>query len=258
MQLSNAFTIARPVQEVYDAFLDIDRIATCMPGSTLLGQSGEDTYDGEVKVKVGPLSVAYTGQFMILERDPAAHTLIMRAKGREKRGAGNADAHIVATLTEEADVTTVHLATELNVRGKIAQFGGGAIGDVTDSIMQTFAANVEQMLVSGGVAASGPAAPASAAAAVQPSGQEAAAGAPVPARAAGAGSTATSTAGVDSDGLDAWGLIVKPMLQRHSTSIVTVVASIVTVAMSGLAAYVGARRGVRRAGHVGPPRRHYY
>ena len=84
MQLSNSFSIARPPQEVYAAFLDVDRIATCMPGSTLLGQTGPDTYEGEVKVKVGPLGVVYTGQFTILDQDADALRLTMRAKGREK------------------------------------------------------------------------------------------------------------------------------------------------------------------------------
>lgn len=245
MQLSNSFTIARPAGEVYDAFLDIDRIATCMPGSTLLGQSGEDTYDGEVKVKVGPLSVVYTGQFTILDRDPAAHTLTMRAKGREKRGAGNADAHIVATMTEADGATTVELATELNIRGKVAQFGRGVIADVTDSIMQTFAANVEQMLLSGGVSAT----------TAQPSGSDAAtaqqptAARPTPDETQPAAAPVAPATGVPGEGLDAWGLILKPMLQRHA-------GSIVTIAMSGLAAYVGARRGAH-TGRGAPPRHHH-
>ncbi|MDN5896876.1 MAG: SRPBCC family protein, partial [Nocardioides sp.] len=151
MQLSNTFTIARPPQEVYAAFLDVDRIATCMPGSKLLGQTGEDTYEGEVKVKVGPLGVQYAGEFTIVEQDPEALRLTMRAKGREKRGAGNADAHIVATMTAQSDGTLVELSTDLSIRGKVAQFGRGVIGEVTDQIMANFARNVEQMRVSGHV-----------------------------------------------------------------------------------------------------------
>ena len=229
MQLSNSFTIARPVDEVYDAFLDVDRIATCMPGSTLLGRSGADTYDGEVKVKVGPLNVVYTGQVTILDRDPASHTLTMRAKGREKRGAGNADAYVVATMTEDDGATTVTLDTELNIRGKVAQFGRGVIADVSDSIMQTFAGNVEQLLGSGAPAdtpAGGPSTDR------RPAPPEPTTDAPEPtAAAADAGS---------GDGLDAWSLIVKPMLQRYA-------APAVTVALAGVAAYLGARRGARAA-----------
>src|SRR5699024_3546561 len=150
MQLSNAFTIGRPPAEVFDAFLDVERIASCMPGSKLLGQSDENTYDGEVSVKVGPLSVAYSGTISMLEIDREQMSLTMRAKGREKRGAGNADAYVVAHLREQDGGTHVQIDTELHIRGKVAQFGRGAIADVTDGIMQTFAQNVEQLLSGAG------------------------------------------------------------------------------------------------------------
>ena len=117
-----------------------------MPGSRLLGQPEPGRYEGEVKVKVGPLGVAYSGSFSILKADESRQTLTMRAKGREQRGAGNADAHIVAALSEHAEGTLVQINTDLSIRGKVAQFGRGVIGEVTDGIMQSFAGNVEQML----------------------------------------------------------------------------------------------------------------
>lgn len=239
MQLSNSFTIARPAREVYDTFLDVDRIASCMPGSTMLGQSGEDTYDGEVKVKVGPLSVVYTGQFTILERDSENNRLTLRAKAREKRGAGNVDAHILATMNEEDGVTTVNLATELNIRGKVAQFGRGVIAEVSEGIIQTFASNVEQMLISG----EAPAATLTTASTRGPATGDTATGAPA------IHPVAEPPAASGSEGLDAWGLIIKPMLQRNASSIVT-------VAMSGLAAYIGARYGARSTRRI-PLRRRY-
>lgn len=234
MKLSNTFTVDRPVGEVYDAFQDIERIATCLPGSTLIGQSVPGTYEGEVKVKVGPLSVAYAGTFTVLQADGTAHRLTMRAKGREKRGAGNADAYIVATLTDADGGTKVDIDTDLSIRGKAAQFGRGVIGEVTDSIMQTFASNVEQLLIAGGA----PSPAAATNAAMRP----AEPGAP-PASAPGAASQPTPTAqpGAQSPAgneLDAWQLIVKPMLSKHA-------GSMVTIALSALAAYLGARAGAR-------------
>lgn len=211
MKLSNSFSIDRPPAEVFDAFLDIERVATCMPGSRLLGQPDPDTYEGEVKVKVGPLGVAYSGQLRLLDVDRHELRLTMRAKGREQHGAGNADAHVVAQLTAQDGGTLVEIDTELDVRGKVAQFGRGVIGEVTDGIMTTFARNVEQMLVSGGATAQ-------------------------------AAPTATEPSTAERpDDLDVWRLILRPMLQRHA-------GSIATVAFSGLAAYVGARAGASR-GH---------
>ena len=232
MKLSNQFTIDRPAREVFDAFLDVERIATCMPGSRLLGQPEPGTYDGEVKVKVGPLGVAYTGQFTVLDADAEQLRLTMRAKGREQRGAGNADAHIVASLSERDGGTLVQIDTDLSIRGKVAQFGRGVIGEVTDGIMQTFSRNVEQMLVSGGAPSPAPAA------AGAPSGAGATAG---PAAAAGAGAAsgpAPAAADMSVSELDAWRLIVRPMLGRHA-------GSIATVALAGVAAYLGARAGAR-------------
>ncbi len=232
MKLSNQFTIDRPAREVFDAFLDVERIATCMPGSRLLGQPEPGTYEGEVKVKVGPLGVAYTGQFMVLDSDVEQLRLTMRAKGREQRGAGNADAHIVASLSECDGGTLVQIDTDLSIRGKVAQFGRGVIGEVTDGIMQTFSRNVEQMLVSGGRPA--PATPAAAAAGP--------AGIPGPAPASAPTSAPTSAPAEPAvSELDVWRLIVRPMLGRHA-------GSIATVALAGVAAYLGARAGAR------PPR----
>lgn len=228
MKLSNSFTIARPVPEVYQAFLDVERIATCMPGSRLLGQPAPGTYDGEVKVKVGPLGVAYSGSFSILDADATQRVLTMRAKGREQRGAGNADAHIVAVLSEHADGTLVQIDTDLSIRGKVAQFGRGVIGEVTDGIMQSFAGNVEQLLT----------APADRSATVGAfNGQPVASS--ESSRTARAEPTAAETEPAGSD-LDVWRLVVRPMLARHS-------GAIAMVGLSGLAAYLGARLGSRRA-----------
>ena len=209
MRLSNSFTIARPVPEVYEAFLDVERIAACMPGSRLLGQPEAGTYEGEVKVKVGPLSVAYSGRIAVLEADEDRRRLTMRAKGREQHGAGDASAHVVAVLTEYADGTQVQIDTDLDVRGKVAQFGRGVLGEVTEGIVQSFAANVEQLLASSQPPTARQHAPSAAVAAAE-----------------------------EADGLDAWRLIVRPMLGRHA-------GALVTIGLSGLVAYLGARMGAR-------------
>jgi len=243
MKLSHSFTIARPPSEVYDAFLDIERVATCMPGSRMLGEPEPGTYEGEVKVKVGPLGVAYTGQFTVLDADRDALQLTMRAKGREQRGAGNADAHIVAQLAEQDGGTLIEIDTDLSIRGKVAQFGRGVIGEVTDGIMQAFASNVEAMLTGGGP--SDPPAQIAGAPAGQPAdagtGQwvegAAAAGRPAGSGAKAPAFTAT-TAGGDSGSLDAWSLILRPMLQKHT-------GTLVSVAVSTVGAYLGARAGTR-------------
>lgn len=213
MKLTNELRIGRPPAEVLDAFLDLERVAGCMPGARLLGQPEPDAYDGEVAVKVGPLSVAYAGRLTLLEVDRPQGRLVMRARGREKNGAGNADAYVEATLRADADGTLVEIATDLTVRGKVAQFGRGVIGDVADRIMRTFASNVETMLTGGET--------------VQDRG--ATTGPPAP----------TASATTAGEPLDAWGLVVRPALQRYA-------GPAATVLLAGAAAYLGARAGARR------------
>jgi uncharacterized protein len=234
VRLSNSFTIALPVPEVYEAFLDVERIATCMPGSRLLGQPEPGTYEGEVKVKVGPLSVAYSGRLAVLEADEERRMLTMRAKGREQHGAGNASAHVVAVLTEHADGTLVQIDTDLDIRGKVAQFGRGVLGEVTEGIVQRFASNVEQLLAS-----SQPSALVSTAPCAGPVPRDGAE--PDTPTAHGAAQHVPSAhvpAAAEPGGLDAWGLIVRPVLGRHA-------GALVTIGLSGLAAYLGARMGAR-------------
>lgn len=208
MKLTNSFRIERPAAEVFDAFLDVERVATCMPGARLTGHPSDDTYDGEVAIKVGPLGVSYAGQLKVLEVESAERRLTMRAKGREQRGAGNADAYVVAHVRDDSGGALVEIETELNIRGKVAQFGRGVIGEVTDGVMQTFAANVADLLAGTREAPTAEPTPAREPAAPEPS-------------------------------LDAWQLLVRPMLQRHASEIAT-------VALAGVAAYVGARLGARR------------
>ncbi|MGH3360742.1 MAG: SRPBCC family protein [Nocardioidaceae bacterium] len=211
MKLTNSVRIDRAPAEVLDAFLDLERVAGCMPGARLLGSPADDTYDGEVTVKVGPLGAAYAGRLTLLEVDRDRGRLTMRAKGREKNGAGNADAYVVAEVRADGDGTLVEIATDLTVRGKVAQFGRGVIGDVADRIMQTFASNVEEMLAGGTTELRGATAP------------------PAP----------TTSAATTGEALDVWELVVRPALKRYAVPVGTVV-------LAGVAAYLGARVGARR------------
>jgi carbon monoxide dehydrogenase subunit G len=236
VKLTNSFRINRPALEVFDAFLDIERVAACMPGSNILGRSADNVYDGEVKVKVGPLAVAYSGQLHVLDTDREQLRLTMRAKGREQRGAGNADAYVITQLSAQDGSTVVELDTDLNIRGKVAQFGRGVITEVSDSFMQTFATNLEEMLAGGGVNAVEPTPFAAGASEQADSTRSARTAEPLDER---------STA----DQLDAWRLLIRPLIERHARSVAM-------VTLSGVAAYIGARTGVRRATRFGNPRYH--
>lgn len=145
-QLLNEFTVNRSVDHTWAVLTDVERIAPCMPGAQLQEIEG-DVYRGVVKVKLGPISTAFKGQASFVERDDAAHRAVLKGEGRDTGGKGSADALITAQAEAvSAHVTKVVVSTELRVSGKVAQFGRGIMGDVSEKLMAQFAHNLNTML----------------------------------------------------------------------------------------------------------------
>jgi carbon monoxide dehydrogenase subunit G len=148
MELNNEIDVNAPIQEVWDAFNTPERIAPCLPGAELEEVDGNN-FNGLVKIKVGPITAQYKGTATYLEKDEEEQKVVIKGDGRDTRGAGNASATITAQLTEvSADITNVNVRTELTITGKVAQFGRGAISDVSGKLMTQFAQNLEKLLES--------------------------------------------------------------------------------------------------------------
>ncbi len=149
MELNNDIEVNAPVEEVWDAFNDVERIAPCLPGAQLQEIEGEE-FRGIVKVKVGPITTQYKGKATFEERDKDNWKVVIKGDGRDTRGAGNASALITATLEPVSEtVTKVNVNTDLTITGKVAQFGRGAIADVSAKLMGQFAENLETLLEQG-------------------------------------------------------------------------------------------------------------
>lgn len=163
MRLDHEFTVPAPIGEVWQAVVDPERVAPCMPGATLTKVEG-DKFSGTVKVKLGPISLLYKGNGEFLEKDDAAHKVTIKASGKDSRGAGTAAATVTLTLTESDGGTHGSVATDLSITGKPAQFGRGLISEVGGKILDTFAG-----CLSGKLAPAAEPAPAPKAAAATPS-----------------------------------------------------------------------------------------
>jgi len=161
MELTNDFTVNAPIDTAWETLTDVERIAPCMPGAQLTEIEG-DTYRGLVKVKVGPITAQFKGQASFVEKDSEQHRAVLKAEGRDTGGKGNASALITAQLEPVADdVTKVTVATDLTITGKVAQFGRGALADVSEKLLKQFVTNLESTVLTNGagavVAGNGPA-----------------------------------------------------------------------------------------------------
>lgn len=148
MELNNEFRVAVPSAKVWEVFTDVERVAPCLPGATLLSVEG-DTFHGAVKVKVGPITVSYKGVATYKEKDADGRRIVLRAEGKETRGNGTAAATVTAVLNDEGDATQVAITTDLAISGKAAQFGRGVLADVSGNLIAQFARSLEAELLGG-------------------------------------------------------------------------------------------------------------
>lgn len=142
MELNNEFRVAVPAAKTWEVLTDVNRVAPCLPGATLLSVDG-DEFTGAVKVKVGPITVSYNGVAAFEEKDAAARRVVLKASGKETRGNGNASATVTAQLKDEGDATHVVIDTDLSISGKAAQFGRGVLADVASNLIGQFAKALE-------------------------------------------------------------------------------------------------------------------
>jgi carbon monoxide dehydrogenase subunit G len=211
IELDNSFTVPVPPEQAWDVLLDVERIAPCMPGASVTSVEG-DEIEGQVKVKLGPLSLTYKGTAKFTDKDQASHTISIEASGKETRGSGTASATVQAKLTpgDGAGRTLVSIHTSLNVTGKPAQFGRSLLPEVSGKLIQQFATNLEAMINADSAAAD--AAGAGSEAAGSEAGQ-ASADAAVTAPAAAAPAPAAPVVRQE-ESLNAFKFVVVPILKR--------------------------------------------
>jgi carbon monoxide dehydrogenase subunit G len=156
MKFENEFQVEAPVDEVFKALLDLERIAPAMPGAQVTDTVSDDAYKVAIKVKLGPMTMNYKGDVVIAEKDPAAHRATMHVKAREARGQGNATADVTMSLDEQEGGTHATIAAEVQLAGKAAAMGRGLIEDVSGKLVDQFANNLEEMLSANGGAEAAP------------------------------------------------------------------------------------------------------
>jgi uncharacterized protein len=148
MKLEQSFEVDAPLETVWAALIDVQRVAPCLPGAELTDASEDGTYRGTFSVKIGPAKASYNGTLTMEEVDEAAHKVAMRASGTDKRGQGGAKALMRSTLTErEGGGTRVEVVTDMTITGRLASFSrGGMIQDVSNRLLGEFASCLQASL----------------------------------------------------------------------------------------------------------------
>ena len=134
VELDHPFTTGKPVDETWDAILDLERLIPCVEGGRVLERTGDDSVRAEIKVKMGAMSMTFTGTVEVVERDDADHRAMMRVKSREAGGQGYANADVTFAVSDGGG--TIHTAAQIT--GKAASMGEGVVVSVLDALIKDF------------------------------------------------------------------------------------------------------------------------
>lgn len=134
VELDHSFTSAKPIDETWEAILDLDRLVPCVEGGSVLERTGPDAVKAEIKVRMGAMSMTFTGSVEVIEQDAAEHRAVMQVKSREAGGQGYANADVTFALSDGGG--TIHTAAQIT--GKAASMGEGVVVSVLDALIKDF------------------------------------------------------------------------------------------------------------------------
>jgi uncharacterized protein len=141
VELDHSFATAKPIDESYAAILDLDRLVPCVEGGTVLERTGPNSVRAEIKVKMGAMSLSFSGTVETVEQDAAAHRMVMNVKSKEAGGLGYANANVVIALRDGGG--TIH--TNAQITGTAASMGEGVLVGVLDALIADFAGKLAEI-----------------------------------------------------------------------------------------------------------------
>jgi carbon monoxide dehydrogenase subunit G len=141
IELDHPFSNGKPTDYNWDAILDLDRLIPCVEGGTVIERTAPDSAKAEILVKMGAMSMKFTGTVTVAERDDAAHRTVLRIKSREAGGQGYANANVTFELSDGG--SKIHTAAQIT--GKAASMGEGVVVSVLDALVKDFTQRLESI-----------------------------------------------------------------------------------------------------------------
>jgi carbon monoxide dehydrogenase subunit G len=144
--IENSFDVDADPDRVFTFLQNPHNVATCFPGAELTEDLGDDSYRGKVKIKLGPVTAAFSGVAKITEKDDVARVAVLVAEGKDARGSGTAKATATMRVEPKDSGSNVLLTTDLTISGKLAQFGRGIMADVSARMVDDLAVRVRERI----------------------------------------------------------------------------------------------------------------
>jgi carbon monoxide dehydrogenase subunit G len=144
--ITKKFSLEAPIEEVWKSLSNPKEISGCVPGATITDQIDDNNYKGEVTLKFGPIKTKYDGEITIEEMDNNVHTMLLRGKGLDSKGKGNAEMTMNGSAVTTDEGTEVDFKMVVNIQGTLAQFGSRLINDVSAQLMDQFVDNFKKLL----------------------------------------------------------------------------------------------------------------
>jgi len=141
VELDHEFTTAKPIDESFAAITDLEQVVPCVEGGRVLERTGDDSVQAEIVVKMGAMSLTFTGTVAVTEKDPEAHRAVMTVKSREKGGQGHANATVVFALADGGGT----VSTNAQITGKAASMGEGVVAGVLDALITDFTGKLAKL-----------------------------------------------------------------------------------------------------------------
>jgi len=149
MLIDNEFRVAAAADRLWSHLLDVERIAPCLPGAELTEVVDDRHWRGRMKVKFGPVAMAFTGTVTMVDRNDAEHRVVLRANGTESRGKGAASAEVTSWLEPDGDGTVVKMHADITLQGFVAQVSRGMLPDISARLTQQFADCLREDMTAG-------------------------------------------------------------------------------------------------------------
>lgn len=146
MRLENLFTVQAPVDEAWDALMDVPRVVPCMPGTELVSVEGADRWKALMRVQMGPMKMIFDVDLRRERADEAGRNVVLAVDAVEQKGRGNAAATVTSSLAADGDASEVHVVTDVTLSGRVAQFARGVVEQVAGDMTRQFARNLEAEL----------------------------------------------------------------------------------------------------------------